>query len=656
MASSSLRLKLMRYQLPGWIHEPESISYCLPTTGHPKAPAGMVQITSPDQLVVGRRYRRYYLPMCQDPRAWATAQWTLDTRVFTFMGQDFGLQDSSLHRINLFDAGVESSQSDVGPVWNLCYLVEDPTNTKAMPVQEHKMEQYKFSHEELFTLLDPAIQLLKEAENSDDDHGESCLRETSLPARTIVLNSLYSRACGEWASAGVRYAERNPVTEVGLHCHAGLATLIQLKLLGCPWKTLRAALWQQTQPKTDLYLDRFLMVARYLYDNLDLLVKVAAQYPEVWTNLVDHLEPREVGYQWKRYAALRDIGLARQANPTVEQQKNYRDSKPTCNRHMKLGTYIDYVETPSLPTQTPLRESKIPCMSPSEEAAYAAEHLARKLDYSQPDCVVQFIPKDLSPCPKCKDTGGYLVVIRKTPATAWSLEVGCTCGWSNKIFFTKAIEDAFTSTNGAGYLAYWMKSARDACQPPTGLTFSRDRGAAFSDTNDYCTFPNRNGDVFPGGPWSYTVSLPVSDEAAKAIQDGTHPFVPPLKPTVHLDATHTVTYRTTKCKSMVPDPGEQTTEPGCNNGLKGVEVSANPCSTKLTKSLAEHIQAIADRWGLAWPTEIPKVQIGPGQPEVPWARGCNRALTAPEVVELYRALLISNEAADAVWKRITGEK
>lgn len=283
-----------------------------------KAPVGMVQVTSPDQLVAGRQYRRYYLPQgLQKPDLLPTNQWAQDTRKFTFLGHDIGFKEDDTAHVypSLFDVEVAPYRGQDGDVWNWCYLVEDACTPDKMPVsdttvktvctaqEKTPMQRYRFDPEELFVLLNPAVQLLRDAEKPKPSINSRCM------VQDLTSRAYYSRACGDWASAQNWYNERNPATDVDLYYHIGVTTVVQLHLLGVPWRTLRATLWQQVQPNVDLYLDRFLLVARYLFDNPDLMVACAKQCPRIWTYLVDHLEPVNVDDQWKRYAALRDIGL-----------------------------------------------------------------------------------------------------------------------------------------------------------------------------------------------------------------------------------------------------------------------------------------------------------------------------------------------------------
>ena len=450
-------MKLQPYRLPGatikYVSAPPSWSeHYTPADTQPKAPDGMVQVTSRDQLVVGRRYRRYYKPAGKNPQTTPPAQWAQDTRVFTFLGQDKGFQadDSPVLYTSLFDAGVEPHQGKTGTAWNWCYLVEDPQETEMKyllkpvvygdesqcrgpetepAVQERKMEKYRFDHEELFALLAPAIRLLKEAEQTTEANTSKAQPPlVDRGVQDLIVDDYFSRACGDWASSGNWYNERTPVKDVGLYQHPGLAVVVQLKLLGLAWKTLWAVLWQQVQPKTDLYLDRFLMVARYLFDNPDLLLQVAAQYPDVWTNLVDHLEPRNVDDQWKLYAALRDIGLRR---------KCYQESKN------------DFTITRKPP----------------------------------------FVPTRMSDMPSEKSKGLFF---------------DCNCG---------------------DYITYPGHEPKPvvSVDPTTG---EKKHGYSF-DGDDQLISPGLDVPRFTADKyWSCTVPFEVSDKAAEAIKDGTHPLVP----------------------------------------------------------------------------------------------------------------------------------
>jgi hypothetical protein len=417
-------------------------------------------------------------------------------------------------------------------------MVDQHVKADCAESEECKMEQYKFNHEELFTLLDPAIRLLKQAESTALCPGKFAFEG----AKNLVDDNGYSMACGDFSSAYNWYAERTPVKDVELYHHPGLATLIQLKLLGCAWKILRAVLWQQTQPKTDLYLDRFLMVARYLYDNPDLLVKVAAQYPGVWTNLVDHLEPREVGYQWKRYAALRDIGLAQRE--TSKPKKSSHDLKLTTNRYLKPSDYSTCI-TPKASTEHAEKIKKQAqnlaatwCFTPTKESTAIAELLSAWPDYSQPDCVVQFIPKNevFSPCPVCQHANHYLVTVRKPPVKrtsnsnwCWSAEIECCCGWETTVHFSAHESVAFSEANAVGYLTYLVNRCKEYTRgksKKTDVPPVDPKGYSFGGGDRYIS-PELKVPPAADKYWSCVVPFTPSKAVAEAVQDGTFPGCTP---------------------------------------------------------------------------------------------------------------------------------
>jgi hypothetical protein len=418
------------------------------------------------------------------------------------------------------------------------------------------MEQYRFNHEELFVLLDPAIQLLKQAESTALCPGKFAFEGV----KNLVNDNGYSMACGDFSSAYNWYAERTPVKDVELYHHPGLGAVVQIKLLGVAWKILRAVLWQQVQPKTDRYLDRFLMVAHYVYDNPDLMVKIAEQYPGVWTNLVDHLEPRDVDYQWTRYAALRDVGLA------------YRTPRAT----------------PEAKPTSPLR------------------YKTKSLGTATHDSV----------CPICNAEADN------------PLEVGFSTTPKDNAVFSLHHN---VQTAAAAVRKKWSDKAAKAIEDGTHPLYPTCEQAS---KHQY-TFADGTVSVF---------SCDLSSFEEQLLEKRYGPFVKiPYTGSIKVGANTkvTVSAKTGKTTTYVhagPLPEGTVAESGKALGRE-LMVKTEP------RTLTDHVKEAVNHSGLA-----PTMEIGSGQPGIQWAR------VAAEVTEIYQALKVSPEAADAVWKRIMGEK